>query len=330
MKKITFVALAFSLLTAIGCRTTAGGSGLKILSTTAPRPQIMIWNLESPAVADNTIGSPAQVSLTVVTPKDYETSTKRYPVIYFLHGFRSSPNEVLRWVNLLNDIGSDGKEFILVGVEGKNSLQGGFFVNSPVSGRWEDWLVREAVPFIDMKLRTLPAAASRGLLGMSMGGFSVLHNGLKYPNVFSAVYAIAPGVFEPQTGLRAAMKSWADDPQFVRAYGAAFAGDLDKRPLFDGSPEDNALVNSWESGFGGWVGRVDSYLAGAGRLTAIGIEWGSNDFYRWILVGSAALVEYLSSRGIQVESEVFLGGHDIMLDRIADVIFPFFQQNLSF
>jgi len=251
------------------------------------------------------------------------------PVVYYLHGFTSSPNEVYRWLPLVKEL-VPGKEFILVGVEGKNSLQGGFWINSELGGRWEDWLVSEAVPFIDRKLRTIPEASSRGLVGMSMGGFGALYHAFKNPDVFSAVYAIAPGVLVPETGLQEAVASWKSDATFRKAYGAAFAGNMTDTPAFDGTPADTALAAQWESGFGGWEARVDEYLAGQARLNALGIEWGSNDGYRWIPKGSAWLAEYLRGRGIDVRAEVFPGGHEIIVDRISGTVFPFFIEHLAF
>ena len=232
-----------------------------LITETNTGPQFIKYFVESKAVADNKIGNVTQLALHVVLPLDYKTSNLRYPVVYFLHGHGDTPQGVRNWLALLNKAFEGRQGFILVGVEGKNKLQGGFYANSPLTGRWEDWLVKETVPFIDATLRTIPKAESRGLFGFSMGGFGVLFNGLRHPDIFSCVFATGPGVIHPEGGMEEAYNSWDGAENFVSGYGGAFAGSLDLRPEFSGTKEDNLLVEKWASGFGQWDKKIDAYLA---------------------------------------------------------------------
>lgn len=52
---------------------------------------------------------------------------------------------------------------IVVGVNGANSLGGSFYVNSPVTGNWEDYLVNDVITYIDTNYRTLAKSSGRGL-----------------------------------------------------------------------------------------------------------------------------------------------------------------------
>ena len=45
-------------------------------------------------------------------------------------------------------------ELMVVVVSGRNALGGSFYVNSPVTGAWEDYVVRDVVGFIDGRYRT--------------------------------------------------------------------------------------------------------------------------------------------------------------------------------
>ncbi len=62
----------------------------------------------------------------------------------------------------------------MVIVNGYNILEGSFFNNSPITGNWEDFVVKDVVNYIDANFRTLPSADSRALIGLSMGGYGAL------------------------------------------------------------------------------------------------------------------------------------------------------------
>ncbi len=67
-----------------------------------------------------------------------------------------------------------------------------WYVNSPVTGNWEDFVIRELVPYVDANFRTLPRRDSRGIAGEFMGGYGALRLGMIHPDVFGAVYALHP------------------------------------------------------------------------------------------------------------------------------------------
>ena len=62
-------------------------------------------------------------------------------------------------------------EMILVVPNGSNVLHGSFYVNSPVTGYWEDFITRDVVDYIDLNYRTISRPDGRGIGGHSMGGF---------------------------------------------------------------------------------------------------------------------------------------------------------------
>lgn len=64
-------------------------SGLLVALIAPPRgyADVIIEKIESAAIAKNTMGISSLQEVLVYTPPDYETTTERYPVIYWLAGW---------------------------------------------------------------------------------------------------------------------------------------------------------------------------------------------------------------------------------------------------
>jgi pimeloyl-ACP methyl ester carboxylesterase len=293
------------------------------------------FNVASAAIGDNMLGDSASGEITVILPPSYSREpSRRYPVVYFLPGFGESESEISIWDTFARAAMASGHELIIAGVQGSNSLGGGFYVNSPVSGRFEDWVVSGAVSAVDARYRTIANRASRGLAGFSMGGFGAINLALRHPDVYSAVFAMSGGFLAPGA-LHGAMGTW--DSSFRNAYGAAFAPDPSapapyaRIPSFSGTAADNSVVALWESGFGDWATKLDAYSSKTDRLVAIRIEWGDNDSTNpWIPVGSAWLVQAMLAHGLPVESSHLPIDHVLPLTEVRSSLLPFFQRHLQF
>jgi hypothetical protein len=97
---------------------------------------------------------------------------RRFPVLYLLHGFTSVPSEWLdgsypglnlqmAMDSLLGEKPRD--EFLVVMPDANSRLGGGFYTNSPVSGGWADFVVRDLVGYIDGHYRTQANRLDRDL-----------------------------------------------------------------------------------------------------------------------------------------------------------------------
>jgi S-formylglutathione hydrolase FrmB len=131
-----------------------------------------------------------EVEYCIAFPPGYDDSTARYPVLYYLHGLFehdrswSEHSGQQTWENLMST-GKIGK-FIVVMPEGGKS----FYVNSfDGRERYEDFFIQELVPAIDQKYRTLAARDTRGISGVSMGGFGALNLAMRHPDVFGSASA---------------------------------------------------------------------------------------------------------------------------------------------
>ena len=70
-----------------------------------------------------------------------------------------------------------------------------FFINSADGKiRYEDFLMKEFMPQMEKKYRGEGTRATRGITGISMGGYGALRLAFKYPNEFAAVSAQMPAL----------------------------------------------------------------------------------------------------------------------------------------
>jgi pimeloyl-ACP methyl ester carboxylesterase len=93
------------------------------------------------------------------------------------------------------------QEMIVVIPNAVHFLGGSWYRNSPLTGNWEDFIVRDVVEFLDSHYRTIRSAEGRALAGHGMGGTGALELGMKHPDVFTCVFAMSPALFD-QNGLR--------------------------------------------------------------------------------------------------------------------------------
>ncbi|MEX2680925.1 MAG: alpha/beta hydrolase [Candidatus Sigynarchaeota archaeon] len=78
-------------------------------------------------------------------------------------------------------------------ITGRPNVKGSFYVNSPHSGNYADYIARDVVAHVDRNYRTLADPGHRAVSGASMGGYGAMYLGIKYPGVFGAVASLAPG-----------------------------------------------------------------------------------------------------------------------------------------
>lgn len=116
----------------------------------------------------------------VILPRDYRTSTTRYPVLYLLHGHGGHYTD---WPTRTNvaDYASQYR-FIVVMPEANNS----WYVDGArgANDKYESYILHELVPDVDKRFRTIRSRYGRAIAGLSMGGYGAIKYGLKYPATF--------------------------------------------------------------------------------------------------------------------------------------------------
>lgn len=123
----------------------------------------------------------------VVTPQNYESSGKAYPTVYVLHGAWGSFSDWHKKItepDLLLRLATQ-YEVILV-TPGVAPFS--FYYDSPLmdSVRYETYLTKELIPYIDLHYRTIPQKEARAITGLSMGGHGAMMLSAKNPELFIA------------------------------------------------------------------------------------------------------------------------------------------------
>jgi pimeloyl-ACP methyl ester carboxylesterase len=322
----------------------------------------------APALAGNLLGDPAELDVAVRLPASYDTSTRRYPVVYFLEGYSETP-QVAPVASALDELVAAGTapEMIVVAVAGVNSMGGSFYVDSPVTGDWARAIHTDLVAHVDRTYRTIADRDSRGVSGFSMGGFGALDLAMRHADVFGAVYALSPGLFD-DAGLassqmfadrgtverflegRSELMSSGDadaddvrramspdaDVRFSAAYGMAFAPAPDAGPPWMEYPfesatatADDAIWARWEAGFGGIDDELAEFADELRSLRGLVVDFGTHDEYAWIPAGCRHLAEVAERHGVPLRLESFEGGHGGIAARAAEVMWPMFAEALD-
>jgi S-formylglutathione hydrolase len=378
MKKTYLSLLVLLVFTVSSCAPAAAPTPIPDTPTSVPveptataqtfRSMNMI-EIDAPSLAENLVDEPAERTIYVYLPPSYGTSEKRYPVVYYLPGYGDSSIIGFRLPNDMDALIESGQvqEMIVVVAGGGSKPGGSFYVNSPVTGNWEDYIVKDVVGYVDASFRTLPQAESRGITGHSMGGFGALNIAMHHPDVFSAVYSMSPGLFD-ENGLaesfmfarEALIKSFVDyeselaelpleeaqkrmisaPEEFSQAYGFAFAPNPDRHPPYFDYPytevngqlvRDDEVWKKWESGFGGTAEEAVQYKDNLLKLKGIVVDYGIHDENPWIPKGSEYYGAQLTAAGIPVTVESYNGNHSNQLGvRIREHMLPFFSELLQF
>lgn len=154
---------------------------------------VAIADVRSKLLADNPLGDPATRRVPIYLPPDYETSGADYPVVYFLAGFSGGGTLLLSeslWGETLparlDRLIAAGavRPMIVVMPDCITRFGGSQYINSAATGRYEDHLVRELVPFIDAGFRTRAGRDSRCVMGKSSGGYGATVLAMRHPELF--------------------------------------------------------------------------------------------------------------------------------------------------
>ena len=166
----------------------------------------------------------------VYTPPDYST-TRKYPVLYLLHGIGGTDaewTEACHANNVIDNLLADGKvqPMVMVFPDGNSSrtaadLAAGGRGAPPPGGRgagagrgrgmnmeawltpFENDLLQDIIPFIDSHYSVYTDRDHRALAGLSMGGGQTLNIGLVHPETFAYVggFSSAPDTRMPPSAL---------------------------------------------------------------------------------------------------------------------------------
>lgn len=159
--------------------------------------RVVLTAFESDALRGNAARDPHVRKVPVYLPPSYDAEpARRYPVAFVLTGFTGRGRMLLNdhpWSPSLPDrmdaliAKGAAKEMILVMPDCFTRYGGSQYLNSSATGRYEDHMISELVPWVDRTFRTKAAPEHRGVMGKSSGGYGALVLGMRHPDVFGAI-----------------------------------------------------------------------------------------------------------------------------------------------
>jgi len=234
------------LATLVCCVTLA--SSLAAQESATPRPR----TIKTVQVASDAMASVRTYGL--LLPPDYDTSTRRYPVVYLLHG---SGQRHVTWGRrtLL-----DGATNAIVVMPDMDRAR--YVIGDRVDAQAETFLTQELITEIDKRYRTIASREGRSIAGLSIGGFGAVLLGLRHADLYSAVGSFsAPldGVGDP-----AALLATAPHPLLYVGCGVADSL-LPASRRFAARLEQAGVARTYEEGPGAhtwdaWDWQLRSFL----------------------------------------------------------------------
>ena len=303
--------------------------------------------VHSPSIEGNLEGNSADRDVFVVLPPSYgKDPARRYPVVYFLHGFFASAEKYMAGTKIAEGaavaLEATKREMIIVVPDANSRHAGSLYSNSPTVGDFEGFIARDLVHAIDARYRTLAKVESRGLSGHSMGGYGTLRIAMNHPGVFSSIYAMSACCLAPRAPVAEEMKPLetitpeeaAKGNFMVRATlasAAAWSPGPEKEPFFletgikpDGTI-DPIVTAKWAANAP--LIMVAQHIPALKSLKAIAMDVGDKDS---LLASNKAVHAELQRFGIEHSWEVYDGDHgNRITERFRNKLLPFFAGQLT-
>jgi enterochelin esterase-like enzyme len=348
----TLRATTFAAALTLTCTATA----LAQVQTEVPPPvpgakpvTVEHIKIHGAALEGNLEGNAVDRDVLVFLPPSYATDkTRRYPVVYALHGYSIGAEQWSHEIHVPQTIegafAQGAKEMIVVLPDSKTVHNGSMYSSSVTTGDFEQYIAHDVVAYIDAHYRTIPDRLARGLVGHSMGGYGASRIGMKHPDVFGSLYIMSPCCMSARVGgptnpandkALEAVKTPADSaslPFGLRAQlasAAAWSPDPKNPPLYldlptkDGVPQPDVIAK-WAANAP--LAFVDQYIGNLRQYRAIAMDVGDQDGLR---IDAGKLHDILDSYGIANTFEIYHGTHtSAVADRIQNHVLPFFSKNL--
>jgi enterochelin esterase-like enzyme len=245
--------------------------------------------MESLTIKSKILGRDVEYS--IYLPDGYEDGTRKYPVLFLLHGYT---DDETGWTQF-GEVGSIADKAI------KNSEATPMIIVMPDAGvtwyindqagktRFEDFFITELIPFVDATYRTRSKKEFRAIAGLSMGGYGSLIYATKHPELFAACVPLSAAVWTDDqiTGM--------PDNNWNPIFGEIFGKEKGKARLTDHYKKNSILhITSSQP--------VDSL-----KKVKFYIDCGDEDF---LIKGNMALHAAMIDKQIPHEFRVRDGVHD--------------------
>ncbi|MFN7928098.1 MAG: alpha/beta fold hydrolase [Blastocatellia bacterium] len=289
-------------------------------------------------------------ALVFLPPSYTKNKSRRYPVVYALHGYSIGAEQWSKEIHVPQTIegafAKGAQELIVVLPDSKTVHNGSMYSSSVTTGDFENYIARDVVAYIDAHYRTLPQRLSRGLVGHSMGGYGATRIGMKHSDVFGSLYIMSPCCLSPRQAGRAnpemekalaEVKTPADSAKLAfgaraqLASAAAWSPNPKNPPLYldlpmkDGQPQPDVLAR-WAANAP--LAFVEQYIGNLRQYRAISLDVGDKDGLK---ADTEKLHNVLDKYAIANGFEIYAGTHtSAVAVRFQNYVMPFFSKHLCF
>jgi enterochelin esterase-like enzyme len=148
----------------------------------------------------------------VILPAGYSAdANRRFPVLYVVPSFGGSYREAWGMFHTAPQADAGQPEFIRVVLDGLCEWGHHVYADSATNGPRGESLIKEMIPEIDHRFRTVASPDARFLAGHSSGGWSSLWLQVAYPETFGGVWSTSPDPVDFHDFQR--IDLYADPPQ---------------------------------------------------------------------------------------------------------------------
>lgn len=232
------------------------------------------------------------VEYSIYLPPDYETSSRRYPVLYLLHGYSDDETGWTQFgeVKAIADrqLSKDEMTAMIIVMPDAGIS---WYINS-YDGKvmFEDFMIKELIPFIDATYRTRTDRQYRAVAGLSMGGHGTFILSMKHPDLFSTAAPLSAAVWTDAEIMGMPDENWS------RGIGLVYGKDLKGK---------DRLGSHYQKNSG--IGLVNNLNAEDLKKVRYYIDCGDKDF---LIKGNMALHAFMIDKKIPHEFRVRAGVHD--------------------
>ena len=232
-----------------------------------------------------------EVEYNVYLPADYDKSNRNYPVLYLLHGYTDDETGWTQFgeAHMIADKtiqSGEAAPMIIVMPDGGVS----WYINSfDGKTKYEDFFVKEFIPFIDATYRTRVKKNYRAIAGLSMGGFGTFTMATKYPELFAAAAPLSAGVFTDAEIIAMPEDNWNN------VFGILYGKDLKGAARLNDHYNKNSILKIIETGNTDDLKKVRYF-----------IDCGDDDF---LIKGNMAVHAAMIDKKVPHEFRVREGGH---------------------
>lgn len=321
--------------------------------------QIRVEDFRSDVLRGNALGDPSERTVHVYLPEAYANEPERFPVVFLLAGFGGAGASYLRYEAWEEDIRQrmdrlvrDGRvrSMILILPDCMTRFGGSQYINSPATGRYQDYLL-ELVDWADHSFRTAPRREARAIAGKSSGGFGAVTMAMDHPEVFGLVgdhsgdkyfdACYRPGLPRLHRALESTpnLPKLLADPRAARPHDQAFRDVMELAALsscyspnadapfgFD-LPMDPSTGAERPEVWQRWLAhdpllRLPAAADPLASLRLLYLDCGASDEY-YLNIGTRLFHQELARRSIPHSYEPFAGGHfglDYRLDHSLEAI----------